>query len=394
MQPLRIAYWAMIAVPLLLSATAQSETITIAHVYAKSGPLEAYARQSHNGLMLGLEYATNGTFEVDGRAIEVIEKDTGLDPAKGRSLLEEAYADDNADLAVGPMSSNVALAMLPVAEAFERILIVEPAMADAVTGADGNRYVFRTGRNATQDAVANAVAIGRPGVKIATLAQDDAYGRGGIAAFRDALAGTGADLVHEAYVPTDTTDFTAVGQRIFDELQDAQGDRVVFFYWAGAGKPIQALQAMNPERHDIRFAASGTHLSGLVHYKPFVGLEGATYYYHETPDNDINQWLVEHHLERFGTPPDFFAAGGMVAGIAAVEAIRRAGSTDTEELITTLEGMHFDTPKGEMMFRPEDHQALQSMYHFRLRNEEGIDWAIPELVRELTLDDIDVPLGR
>ncbi|MEP4547861.1 MAG: substrate-binding domain-containing protein [Saccharospirillum sp.] len=394
MQPLRIAHWAMIALPLLLSATVQAEPIKIAHVYAKSGAFEAYARQSHNGLMLGLEYATNGTFEVDGRAIEVIEKDTGLDPAKGRTLLEEAYADDDADLAIGPMSSSVALAMLPVAEAFEKILIVEPAMADAVTGENGNRYVFRTGRNAIQDAVANAVAIGRPGVKIATLAQDVPYGRDGIAAFRDALAGTGAEVVHEEYVPTDTTDFTAVGQRIFDELQDAQGDRVVFFYWAGGGNPMNELQAMNPGRHDIRFAASGTTLSGLVRYKPFVGLEGATYYYYETADNDINQWLVEHHLERFGTPPDFFAAGGMAAGIAAVEAIRRAGSTDTEELISTLEGMHFNTPKGEMMFRAEDHQALQSMYHFRLSVDEDVEWAIPEHVRELTLDEIDVPLGR
>ena len=27
----------------------------------------------------------------------------------------------------------------------------------------------------------------------------------------------------------------------------------------------------------------------------------------------------------------------------------------------------FDTPKGEMIFRKEDHQALQSMYHFKVR---------------------------
>ena len=77
-----------------------------------------------------------------------------------------------------------------------------------------------------------------------------------------------------------------------------------------------------------------------------------------------------------------------------MEAIRRAGSTDTEELISTLEGMHFDTPKGEMMFRAEDHQALQSMFHFRLSVEEDVEWAIPEQVRELTLDEMDVPLGR
>ncbi|MEX2319779.1 MAG: substrate-binding domain-containing protein [Saccharospirillum sp.] len=394
MRPLTLARWALAALPLMLSAAVQAEPIKIAHVYGKTGPLEAYAKQSHDGLMLGLEYATNGTFEIDGRAIEVIEKDTQLDPANGRSLLEEAYADDNVDLAIGPVSSGVALAMLPVAEEYEKILLVEPAVADSITGENGNRYIFRTGRNSSQDAVANAVAIGRPGVKIATLAQDYAFGRDGITAFRNALAGTGAEIVHEEYVPTDTTDFTAAGQRIFDELQDAEGDRILFFYWAGGGNPMGKLQAMNPERYDIKFATGGNILSALVGYKPFVGMEGATYYYYENPSNDINKWLVEQHLERFGTPPDFFTAGGMAAGIAAVEAIRRAGSTDTEELISTMEGMRFDTPKGEMMFRAEDHQAMQSMYHFKIRVEDDVEWAIPELVREITMDEMDIPLGR
>ena len=40
------------------TAFAQSKEIRIAHVYDKTGPLEAYAKQTHVGLMMGLEYAT------------------------------------------------------------------------------------------------------------------------------------------------------------------------------------------------------------------------------------------------------------------------------------------------------------------------------------------------
>ena len=76
-----------------------------------------------------------------------------------------------------------------------------------------NRYIFRTGRNSSQDAISNAVAIGKPGVTIATLAQDYAFGRDGVAAFKEALAKTGATLAAEEYAPTNTTDFTAAGQR-------------------------------------------------------------------------------------------------------------------------------------------------------------------------------------
>lgn len=383
---------ALAAAVTLLPTLSASADITIAHVYGRTGALEAYAKQSHTGLMLGLEYATGGTMAINGEKIVVIEKDTQLKPDVGRAMLEEAYGDDGADLAIGPVSSGVALAMLPVAEEFEKILIVEPAVADSITGANRNRYIFRTGRNSTQDAVANAIAIGKENTVVATLAQDYAFGRDGIAAFHDALATTPATLVHEEFVPTDTTDFTAAAERIFNALKDQPGTKKLFILWAGGGDPIGKIKALQPERFGIEIASGGNTLTAMAAYKDLPGMEGATYYYYEIPKNPVNDWLVREHQARFGTPPDFFTAGGMAAGIAAVEAIRRAGSTDTEALITAMEGMEWQTPKGLMIFRPEDHQALQSMYHFRIRVDPAVAWGIPDLVEELTIEDLPVPV--
>src|SRR6266705_2823575 len=144
-----------------------------------------------------------------------------------------AHGDDKVDLAIGPTSSGVALAMLPVAEEYKKILLVEPAVADAITGERWNRYIFRTGRNSSQDAIANAVAIGKKDTVIATLAQDYAIGRDGVKAFKEALAGTGAQIVHEEYAPQQTTDFTAPAERIFNALKDKKGRKVIFVIWAG-----------------------------------------------------------------------------------------------------------------------------------------------------------------
>ncbi len=366
--------------------------IKIAHVYGKTGPFEAYAKQSHDGLMLGLEYATDGTMEINGEKIVVIEKDTQLKPENGKALLAEAYGDDEVDLAVGPVSSGVALAMLPVAEEYEKILIVEPAVADSITGENWNRYIFRTGRNSSQDAVSNAIALAGPNVKIATLAQDYAFGRDGIAAFREAIEGTEAEIVHEEYAPTDTTDFTAAAERIFNAMDGVEGEKKLFIIWAGGGNPMGKIQAMDPSRHGIEIATGGNILAALSAYKDFPGMEGATYYYYENPQNEVNDWLVKTHQERFGSPPDFFTAGGMAAGMAIVKAIETAGSTETEALIEAMEGMEWMTPKGMMKFRKEDHQALQSMYHFKIKVEDGTDWAIPELVRELKIEDLPIPV--
>ncbi len=381
------------ALAALATAPAFADEIRIAHIYDRTGALEAYAAQSQVGLMMGLEYATGGTMQINGHDLVVIEKDSQLRPDLGRALLAEAFGDDDAHIAVGPTSSGVALAMLPVAEEYERILLVEPAVADSITGSDWNRYIFRTGRNSSQDAISNAIALGQEGTVVATLAQDYAFGRDGIAAFREALAGTPAQLVHEEYVPTDTTDFTAAAERIFNALQQHEGDRRLFVIWAGGGNPMGRIQAMDPGRFGIQMATGGNILPALVGYRDFPGMEGATYYYYEIPQNPVNQWLVEQHFARYGTPPDFFTAGGMAAGIAVVEALRATnGSTDTEELIAAMEGMHFQTPKGEMWFRAEDHQAMQSMYHFRIALQDGVEWAVPELVREITPDMMDIPI--
>ncbi|WP_127108060.1 substrate-binding domain-containing protein [Pararhodobacter zhoushanensis] len=377
----------------LATAPAVADEIRIAHIHDSTGALEAYAAQSQTGLMLGIEYATEGTMQIDGHDLVVTEYDSQLRPDLGRALLAQAFGDDDAAIAVGPTSSGVALAMLPVAEEYERILLVEPAVADSITGSEWNRYIFRTGRNSSQDAISNAIALGQEGVVVATLAQDYAFGRDGIAAFREALADTPAQLVHEEYVPTDTTDFTAAAERIFNALQEHEGDRRLFVIWAGGGNPMGRIQAMDPSRFGIQLATGGNILPAMVGYRDFPGMEGATYYYYEIPQNPVNDWLVEQHMARFGTPPDFFTAGGMASGIAVVEALRATGgSTDTEELIAAMEGMHFETPKGDMWFRPEDHQAMQSMYHFRIRVEDDVEWAIPDLVREITPDMMDIPI--
>ena len=361
-------------------------------IAGKTGPLEAYAKQTEEGLKLGFEYATQGKMTIDGRKIVLIVKDDQTKPDVAKTLLQQAYEDDKADIAIGTTSSAAALAMLPVAEEFKKILLVEPAVADQITGDKWNRYIFRTARNSSQDAISNAVAIGKQGVTVATLAQDYAFGRDGVAAFKAALAKTGATLAAEEYAPTNTTDFTAPAQRLFDALKDKPGRKIIWVIWAGPS-PMTKLQDMNPGRFGIELSTGGNILPAMAGFKTLPGMEGATYYYYEIPKNPVNDWLVAEHKKRFnGAPPDFFTAGGFASAMAVVAAVTKAKSTDTEKLIAAMEGLEFDTPKGKMMFRKEDHQALQSMYHFKIKADPAVAWGIPELVRELKIEDMTVPI--
>ena len=74
----------------LAAGEAAAQDIKIALLAGRTGPLEAYAKQTEAGLMLGLEYLTNGTMTVNGRKIVILSKDDQGKPDLAKSLLEKS----------------------------------------------------------------------------------------------------------------------------------------------------------------------------------------------------------------------------------------------------------------------------------------------------------------
>ena len=381
-----IAAFAASAAPYALAAD-----LKIALIAGKTGALEAYAKETETGFMMGLEYLTGGKMKIAGRKLKVIVKDDQSKPDLGRTLLAEAYGDDKVDIAVGTSSSGSALAMLPVAKEYKKVLIVEPAVADAITGDKWNKYIFRTARSSMQDAMAAASTL--KGGSVAFLAQDYAFGRDAVKAGKEALTATGskAKVVHEEYAPAAATDFTAPTQRLFDALKDKPQPRVLGIIWAGPN-PMNKIADMKPERFGISLAPGGNILPVMKTWKNYAGTEGTVYYYYAFPKNKMNDWLVAEHTKRFKAPPDMFTAGGFAAASAVFTALSKVPSGNSEQLITAMEGMTFETPKGPMSFRKEDHQALQSMYHFRIKKDQKNEWDLLELVREIPTAELPLPI--
>ncbi len=389
---LALPLWLAFGSSALVPAQAQAQDLKIALITGKTGALESYAKETETGFMMGLEYLTNGKMEINGRKLKVIIKDDQSKPDIARTLLAEAYGDDKVDLAVGSTSSGAALAMLPVAAEYKKILLVEPAVADAITGDKWNRYIFRTSRNSMQDGLAAASTI-KGGGSIAFLTQDNAFGRDAVKAAKESLnmVGSKANVTHEEYAAPNTTDFTAAAQRIFEVLKNKPEPRVLQIVWAGPN-PMSKLAEMKPERFGIALAPGGNILPVMKTWKAYAGTQGTIFYYYDFPKNKMNDWLVAEHTKRFKAPPDMFTAGGFSAASAVYTALSKAKSSETEKLIAAMEGMEFETPKGKMNFRKEDHQALQVMYHFKIKKEQKNEWDLLELVREIPMADIPVPV--
>jgi len=189
---------------------ADAEPVQVGLVYSQSGPLQAYGEQYIAGFEAGLDFATDGTGEVDGRPIEVTERDDTGDPAKAVSEATDLIGQGYQILA-GSTSSGVALQVAPLAEQNEVLFISGPAATDGITGI--NDYTFRSGRQTYQDVLTSASFIGDPaGQTVLVFAQDNAFGQANVAAVTAVLGGAGA-TVEPLLVPETATDITTFRRR-------------------------------------------------------------------------------------------------------------------------------------------------------------------------------------
>lgn len=382
------------ALPLLAAAQGADKPIKIALIASKTGPAEQFARETERGVRIALDQLTGGTMKVLGRRIELIVKDDQFKPDLSKALLTEAYADDQADIAIGTSWSSGALAMAPVAAEYRKILMIDPAVADSLTGSASNRYIFRSNRNSYQDALASAALL-QNGDTVAFLAPDYVYGKDGVVAFKAALSALkrNVNVAHEEFVPQSTTDFTAPMQRVLGRLKGATGKKYIVVVW-GAGNPMRKVSELVPAGESIEFVTVGGPTPDYAKLWTGLPVVGGTTYYHTFPKNPMNDAFVAESYKRYKLPPDSFTASGYSSIAAILAGIKKAGSADAEKLIAAMEGMEFETPKGRLVFRKEDHQALQPMYVHRMKKVPGTDaWDLLELVREVPAAELPLPLA-
>lgn len=112
-------------------------------------------------------------------------------------------------------------------------------------------------------------------------------------------------------------------------------------------------------------------------------------------DNELAQAVAAEYVARTGDPDPMWHVG-ICAGVICsfVKGIETAGSTDVDGVIKALETTEVFTPLGNIRFRPEDHQAIDSFYHYvNVVPDAGSDkgWAIAEVKSVAATDLLEAP---
>lgn len=357
---------------------AAASSVTVGIITSQSGALKSYGEQYLDGFKAGLDYATDGTGQVDGIEIDVKYMDDGGDPDKAVTAAKQLIGE-GVNIIAGSAVSGVALTLAEQAAQNQVLFISGPAAADAITGV--NEYTFRSGRQSAQDvATAGTFVDDIDGKKVVVFAQDNAFGQGNVAAV-DAILGAQGATVEPVLVSEDQKEFTPFAQQVLAASPD-----LVFVAWAGetSGAMWQAMTqqgvfdvvpVVTGLGDSVTFAAFGEaseSISFLNHYFP-----GA-------PDNEVNTAMIEA-VEAAGGTPDLFTPDGFNAAIMIVQAVKE-GKGDVDAMIAALEGFSFDGPKGKTTVRASDHALVQEMYQVRLVADGGA--FTPELIATVPAEQV------
>ena len=352
--------------------------VTVGVITSESGALAGYGKQYLEGFKAGLDYATDGTNEVDGIAIDVVYKDDGGDPDKAVTAAKELIGD-GVNILAGTASSGVALALAEQAAQNKVLYISGPAAADALTGING--YTFRSGRQSAQDvATAGTFLDDLVGKKVTVFAQNTAFGQGNEAAVKAILGAKGA-TVEPVLVAEDVTEFTPFATQLLDTDPD-----LVFVAWAGAtsGAMWQALLQQQVLDTIPVVTGLGDAATFGAYGEASEKIQFLNHYFPGANDHDVNATMIDLVTAAGGTP-DLFTPDGFNAALMIVHAIQE-GKGDVDAMIAALEGYSFEGPKGTTTVRASDHALIQEMYQAKLVADG--DTYVPELIAAVPADEV------
>lgn len=331
----------------------------------------AFLEPYKKGIELAVE-EINAAGGVNGRKLELITRDDGGTPGDAVRVAEDLLSREKAHLLMGTFASHVGLAVANLANQRKVLFVASEPLTDKMVWENGNRYTFRL-RPSTymQTAMLIPEAAKLKKKRWAIVYPNYEYGQSATASFKRLLRQVQPDVefVAEQAPPLGKIDAGAVVQA----LADAKPDAIFSSLFAA---DLQRFVREGNTRGLFKDRAVFNLLAGEPEYLDTLK--------DETPDG---WWVTGYPWSEIRTPghQKFLAAyqarwkdyprQGSVVGYTAVHtvanAIRRAGTTDTEKLVEAMKGLEMPTPFGPIVWRALDHQSTMGAYVGQLSRKGG-----------------------
>jgi branched-chain amino acid transport system substrate-binding protein len=346
--------WKFMVVVLLLAvvfglagcAAGGAKGVKVALVYPMTGPVPTYGQSSKEGSELAIN-EWNEAGGLLGEEIAWVLADSGCDGATATDAANKVIDQDKVKFIIGAVCSSASIPISEVANP-KKVLQISPTSTNPKVTI-GKPYTFRACfLDPFQGGVVASFAIEDLGAATAAVMYDKGndYVMGLAEYFKAAFEARGGKvLVYEAYTEADT-DFSAILSKVADANPD-----VLFLPDYYNKVNLIGKQAKEKGITATLLGGDGWDSADL----DYSAVEGGYHSNHYSPADPravVTNFLTKYQAE-YGKAPDALAVLAYDATNVLFEAIKEAGTNDTEKVRDTLAAIEFEGVAGMITFNEE-----------------------------------------
>jgi branched-chain amino acid transport system substrate-binding protein len=342
-------------------ARAQAAPIRIGFPVPLTGPFSSDAQDQVRAAEVAVkEFNDAGGFQ--GRMAELLVRDDKLNAGEAATRTLELIEKDKVNFVVGSLSAAVQLSVNSVTKE-RKIIYNSISQSDAINEVkDWSPYSFHEALNPhlTGGAVGR-YAFKRFGKRVVFLTADYAYGHEMVRGFQRVGKDFGVETLADVRHPLGAADYSAFLPRI----QALKPDILIF---CNFGRDL-----LNSVKQATEFGlkSSSKFVAPVLLYsarsaggaEAFEGVVGGTSFYWRMEDTVPSAKAFNDKFRKAhgGAVPSDYGALGYGGVRTVLEAVRNAGTTDSDKVSLALRQLKYDYYKGPQYYRACDHQSVQSV---------------------------------
>jgi branched-chain amino acid transport system substrate-binding protein len=298
---------------------------------------------------------------VDGRKIEIVSYDNHSSSAESVRAFQRAVNEDHVNAVIGSYISEVVLALEPWAGRLKTVFITPGASSDVITqniakDYEHNKYTFHgyvTSTALAEQVCSAAKDLLVDGLKMKTaviMSEDAAWTVLLDAGYEACLPKIGLKVLDHIRFSPDTTDFTP----IFNKVEASEPDVIITgVSHVGTQPTVQWKSQQVP----IPMFGVSSHASNSTFWKDTNGAtEGVLYNGFSGPGVAVTPKtlpFVDAFRKKFGNAPSYCGYTAYDDVYIVADAIKRAGSLDSDRLVVALEATDYVGTIGRIQFLPQ-----------------------------------------
>ena len=295
-----------------------------------------------------------------GRPVTILEADDTSNPDQAVKVATKFIKEDRVDALMGTFNGDCALAVSALAAKENKLFMVTGAHIPELTGAACNTHTFVFMPNAHMLAQAVIPHLAKAyGTRWYMITASTIDGKSCAQALLDASQPHKVEIVGEAITPFGTTDF--VPQLTAAKEKQPTAIILNLYGWdlVNALKAYAKLE-MAKDKIGVGGLIGGEQIGRPLGYASNAGIWGLIW--DPKINTESSRRFIQGVIDKYNHTPTSRCYLGYAAMTQILEAMQRAGSTDTAALIKALEGHEFDGLKeGKSVFRASDHQHVQDV---------------------------------